>query len=267
MQRKNIQIDGSELSYMITGSGPTLVFLHGFGEDSRIWENQFAAFPGFQLVVPDLPGSGASSAVKDMSLENLARLIQQLLQKEAIEKCVLFGHSMGGYIALAFAALFPQTLTGLGLIHSTAFADTLQKIETRKKGIDFIKKNGAAAFLKTSSPNLFAPDTQKHFPELIEQHLARFDRFTEAALVAYYESMIQRPDRTPILKGFPFPVLIVAGRHDTAVPLQDSLNQSYLPRVSYIHILEKSGHMGMLEEPGKTNQCIKEYLSLLAPKN
>jgi pimeloyl-ACP methyl ester carboxylesterase len=104
------------------------------------------------------------------------------------------------------------------------------------------------------------PGTKEQKPELIEQHIQSAQRFTNAALIAYYQSMIQRPDRSHILKQTKAPVLLILGRHDTAIPLQDGLQQAHMPQLSYIHILESSGHMGMIEEVTKTNTMLNEFL-------
>ncbi len=265
--RKQVKYQNNQLSYQVIGSGPVVLLVHGFGEDGAVWENQFEAFPGCQLIIPDLPGSGASETIEDMSMEGLAEALKYLIDLELNNNSfIMIGHSLGGYITLAFVEKYPERVAGFGLFHSTAFADNEEKIATRKKGIEFIKTNGAITFLKTSIPNLYAPVTKEKKPELIEQHIQSAQRFTNAALIAYYESMVQRPDRTQILKQTKVPVLFVLGRHDTAIPLQDGLQQGHIPQLSYIHILENSGHMGMIEEINKVNTMLKEFLAII-PNN
>lgn len=253
-----------QLHYEVIGNGPTLMLVHGFGEDSSVWRLQREAFPGFQLILPDLPGSGASELIDDMSMEGLADSLLAILDQEKIEQCILIGHSMGGYVALAFAEKYASRLKGLGLFHSTAFADSQEKIETRQKGIAFIQEHGAFAFLRTSTPNLFSPLSKQIHKNLIEEQVQRSDIFTNAALICYYESMIKRPDRTHLLKNTPLPVLFIVGRHDGAVPLQDSLQQCHLPALSYVHILEDSGHMGMLEQTNESNRYLLDFISDLS---
>jgi pimeloyl-ACP methyl ester carboxylesterase len=265
--RKQFKYQNKQLCYQVIGSSPQVLLVHGFGEDGTVWENQFEAFTGCQLIIPDLPGSGASEMIEDMSMEGLAEALKHLTDLELNNnEFIMIGHSMGGYITLAFVEKYPERVAGFGLFHSTAFADNEEKIATRKKGIEFIKTNGAIAFLKTSIPNLYAPVTKEQKPELIEQHIHSGQRFTNAALIAYYESMVQRPDRTQILKQTKVPVLFVMGRHDTAIPLQDGLQQAHMPQLSYIHILENSGHMGMIEEINKANTMLKEFLAII-PNN
>lgn len=266
--RKEIQYLGSRISYETRGSGPVAVLLHGFGEDSTVWKNQLDALKDFTLVVPDLPGSGLSAMIADMSMEGLADVIKYIIDTEfstgpgsgSNNQVTMIGHSMGGYITLAFAEKYPNLLKSFGLFHSTAYADNQEKIGTRRKGIDFINRNGAYEFLKTAIPNLFSAFTRENYPHLISQLIEESHNFSGEALVSYYESMIRRPNRVEILKNSKVPVLFILGKHDVAVPLKDGLEQCYLPSLSYIEVLEKSGHMGMIEETETTNNILLKFL-------
>lgn len=269
MQEKEIKYKGGKLFYRLQGEGPAVMLVHGFGEDGSIWSHQWDALPGYRLLIPDLPGSGKSILSEDVSMEGLADTLHYLLQNEGISTCTVIGHSMGGYVALAFAERHGHLLQGLGLFHSTAYADSEEKKKTRQKGIEFIEKWGAVPFLQTTIPNLYSSVTKEQQPNLIEAHLKSAEGFQKAALICFYQSMMQRPDRVAVLKQNKLPVLFVLGRYDTAVPLQDGLQQAHQPAWSYVHILEQSGHMGMCEEPEKSNELLREFLSsiTLALKN
>lgn len=267
MQTKEILYKGKRMVYCTMGSGPLVVLLHGFGEDGTIWKGQYDLFPDYQLLVPDLPGSGNSEPIEDMSMEGLAEAVKVMMEAElhassnlAGKGTILIGHSMGGYITLAFAERYPERLRGFGLVHSTAFADSEEKKETRQKGIRFMQTHGASDFLEASIPNLYAPQTKEQYPEWIEEHLSHVHNFSADSLVSYYMSMMKRPDRTEVLKSSKVPVLFLIGRHDVAVPLEDSLKQCYLPQLSYIQILDQSGHMGMIEELNETNQILSLFI-------
>lgn len=269
MQEKEIFLKGKKLFYRSIGRGQIVVLLHGFGEDGTIWNNQFKTLPGCHLLIPDLPGSGQSEMIEDMSMEGLAEAVKEMIVHETAElffkegephSVVLIGHSMGGYVTLAFAEKYRQMLKGFGLFHSTAYADSEEKKQTRRKGIDFIQKHGAYEFLKTSIPNLYSPVTKEKNPSLIAQQIESSHNFSGAALVSYYESMIQRPDRTAVLQQTHLPVLLILGRYDNAVPLHDGLQQAHMPVLSYIHILEQSGHTGMREEAEESNRIINHFI-------
>ena len=257
------------VKYRKTGSGAAVVLLHGFGEDGHIWDDVADALQSYTLLIPDLPGTGASAAAPLIDMDGMAGTVRRMLDQEGINQTAILGHSMGGYIALAFAEKHPHRMTALGLIHSTAFADNEAKKETRKKGIAFIQEHGAAAFLETTVPNLFSLHTKAHHPQVMQPLLQGAHAFSEAALVHYYEAMMQRPDRTAVLKAATVPVLLLLGRHDTAVPPEDGLKQASMAPVTAVHLLEKSGHMGMLEQKEETQEIITNFLlqipSLSAP--
>jgi pimeloyl-ACP methyl ester carboxylesterase len=259
---RHVNYNGRQLYYQCTGNGPAVVFVHGFGEDSKVWAFQKEVLQQhFQILIPDLPGSGQSQAIEDMSMEGLADAVYFILQQEGITQCVVIGHSMGGYITLAFAEKYASLLKGFGLFHSSAFADDDEKIATRKKGIAFIREHGAFNFLKTATPNLYSPATKQVTPALIEEQVQAARHFSADALVAYYEAMIQRPDRTAVLKNAQVPVLFIFGKWDTAVPFKTGLAQCYLPQLAYIHVLDHSGHMGMTEEPETSAGILNYYVS------
>jgi pimeloyl-ACP methyl ester carboxylesterase len=260
--QKTISIDQAIIHYEVIGTGKPVVLLHGFGENSDVWKLQVDFLEdSYQLVIPELPGSGQSAMMNDMSMEGMAEVIKQILDKERIEKCTLVGHSMGGYITLAFAEKYPGLLKGFGLFHSSAFADNEEKKATRKKGIAFIEQHGAFEFLKTATPNLFSARTKEERPELIDQQIAGLSNFLPPSLVSYYEAMMQRPDRTHVLKTSAVPVLFIMGKDDNAIPIKDVLQQCHLPGKSYIHVLNNSGHMGMLEEADKSNKALAHFIS------
>jgi pimeloyl-ACP methyl ester carboxylesterase len=259
---KQITFQNSRIAYKVYGEGKPVMLVHGFGEDSKVWQQQVDYLKDkFRLIIPDLPGTAGSEIIGDMSMEGMAEVLNAILLEEKISTCSVIGHSMGGYILLAFAAKYAEKLDRFGLFHSSAFADSDEKKETRKKGIAFIREQGAYAFLKTATPNLFSPKTKAERPEIIEQQVEEGHNFLPQVLVSYYEAMMKRPDRTDILKQATVPVLFIMGKFDQAVPLEDGLKQCHLPEISYIHTLQESGHMGMLEETEKSNRILESFLT------
>lgn len=262
MQHASFLFNNHLLHYTSSGQGHCVVLLHGFGEDHRIWQPTAARLSrDYKLIVPDLPGSGESPFNPELyTIDDFADSIKALLDRLGITSCTMIGHSMGGYITLAFAEKYPAMLKGFGLFHSTAFADSEEKKEARKKSIAFIEKNGPGLFLKQSIPNLFAEKFRTEHPEMIEMLVENGNSFTGAALIRYYESMIQRPDRTDLLRKTTQPILFIAGRYDQAVPFEDSLRQSYLPVISYLHVLDLSAHMGMWEQKDEAVTALEKFL-------
>ena len=228
----------------------TVVLLHGFGEDSSVWSG-FVPFlqKDFCILTPDY---ARLSNLK--SVEEYADFVYEKIVKKGVEKCVMIGHSMGGYIALAFAEKYPEMLNGLGLFHSTSFADSEEKKAARTKNIDFIEKNGAEAFIKTSTPNLYAEAFQKHHPEIIEKHIEYASKLPKEALMAGMKAMRDRPDRRQILKSLRCSVMFIIGEMDKSVSPQDAKSQIMMPKYFSSSILNDVAHMGMVEEP---EECLK----------
>jgi pimeloyl-ACP methyl ester carboxylesterase len=301
---KTLDFQKRKIFYRVIGQGSLVMLLHGVPFNGTLFQTQIERLRGFKFIVPDLPGSGVSEMIDDLSLEGMAEVIKNILDAEASptsskgrisnthpspsEKvqgdrnistsevsewdtppsgeqegagAVLIGHSMGGYIALAFAEKYPGYLAGLGLFHSTAYGDSEERKSTRLKAIETIKNNGARDFLKAMMPNLFSPGSRDKIPDTINQFIEQTNDFSADALVSYYKAMMQRPDRTSVLNNLKIPMLIVAGKYDNAAPLNDLLKLCHLPEISYFHILSESGHMGMIEEVDKSNYILNDYLT------
>ena len=285
---KTVLYQHKKIFYRSIGTGDPVMLVHGFGEEGNVWDKQVEYLKGkYHLIVPDLPGSGKSEMIADMSMEGMAEVLHTIIHEECYEHnaknesikpggdsaelasppgggregaCTVIGHSMGGYITLALVENYWNHVNAFGLFHSSAFPDTEEKKQTRKKGIEFIKQNGAFEFLKTATPNLFSPDSKEHMPDFIKKFIETLKDFNPEALISYYEAMMSRPDRTAILKNTEKPVLFIAGEHDNAIPLNDVLKQCHLPEKSYFHVLKKSGHMGMMEETANANRILDEFL-------
>lgn len=249
------------LFYDVHGEGRPVMLVHGFGEDHRVWEGLIAFLqPGYRLIIPHLPGTGRSPATDHLSMESMAAELKTIADKEDLKKFTLIGHSMGGYISLAFAEKFSERLNGLGLFHSTAAADGDTKIESRKKSIEFLREHGTAAFLQSTTQNLFAAENRALMAETIAAIANSNTYIGKETMIAFQEAMINRKDQRSTLEINAFPILFILGKHDQAVPFAESLKLVHLPDLSYIHILQQSGHMGMLEEPVKANQYLKDFV-------
>jgi pimeloyl-ACP methyl ester carboxylesterase len=264
---KEITIAGKKIFYRLYGKGKLVMLVHGFGEKGDVWQNQVDALQNrFRLIVPDLPGSGHSEMISDMSVEGMAEALKAVLDEETggsgQAQISVIGHSMGGYITLAFVEKYGAMLNSFGLLHSTAFPDSEEKKAARRKGIEFIRENGAFEFLRTTSPNLFSAKTKEERGSMVDQFIESLKDLSSETLIAYYEAMMNRPDRLSVLKNYKKDILFIMGEYDTAVPLADGLKQCHIPQISHVHILHESGHMGMMEEAAKTNQVLGEFLTI-----
>ncbi|MGN6604190.1 MAG: alpha/beta fold hydrolase [Ginsengibacter sp.] len=255
--------------YRDEGEGNPVILVHGFAEDGNVWNRVLKKLKeNYRVIVPDLPGSGASELIEDVvSIEGYSDVLKALADEVIFKpgnssgNFCMIGHSMGGYITLAFAEKYPELLNSFGLFHSSAYADSDEKIAIRGKGIEFIRNNGTEPFVKTSVPNLFSEETKREKPELVEELIEIAKHVSPEALINYYKAMIDRPDRTSVLKSFRKPVLFIGGKLDTAVPLNLSLQQFSIPSIAHVHILKNSGHMGMWEEKELSNTFLQNFLN------
>ncbi len=250
--------------YEVTGQGKPVLLLHGFGEDRSIWKKQVEFLQKHcQLIIPDLPGTGKSTFLTgdNIALEDLADCMYALLQHEGITTATILGHSMGGYISLALAAKFPSIIHSFGLIHSTAFADGEEKKKIRLQSIEIIREYGSYSFLKNTIPNLFSDNFRNKKNETVMELVEAAKSFNSDSLIQYSSAMMNRPDRTDVLKQLTVPVLFVVGDQDIAAPLEDLKKQFSLPRQPVIHVLENVGHMGMLEATDQTNKIMLEFIN------
>lgn len=271
---KTFNYNNSTITYRTAGAGKAVLLLHGFGEDSNIFNAQIDFLKEHcLLIVPDLPGTGKSALLKSnnqyptsniqhpASIIDYANCIYALLKQENITNCTMIGHSMGGYITLAFAQKFPELLNGFGLFHSTAFADSEEKKQNRLRGIQLIADYGGYSFLKNTIPNLFGSSFKEQFPEKVEALIEASKQFSNEALQQYSFAMMNRPDTTDVLKSSKMPVLFIIGTEDIAAPLNDVLQQTKMPECSYIHVLNKVGHMGMLEATDSVNSYLLQFIN------
>ena len=261
---KQFKYLGSKVNYKVLGKGQPVVLVHGFAEDSSIWNEQAVFLQEHcQLIIPDLPGSGMSEMLQKEAaeIEGYAAFVNAVLIHENIEQCFLLGHSMGGYITLAFAEMYPEKLEGFGLVHSTAFADNEEKKSIRQKGIKLIEEYGVFPFLKNTTSNLFSENYKKQHPEKVWELIEKGNNFSKDALINYYSAMIKRPDRTNVLKESRVPVLFVIGSEDKAAPLDDLLQQVHLPKIAFVQIINNAAHMSMWEEADQLNTYLLDFIN------
>jgi len=254
--------------YYKSGQGFPIILLHGFAEDHSIWSSLMKHLEKDYLVIaPDLPGTGISALPEhEMSMDLLADFANEILEQEKIEKVIMLGHSMGGYAALAFAEKYENKLSAFSMIHSSAFADDEAKKENRRKSIKLIENEGREVFLKAMIPNLYSESSKVRLKREMDAHLTMALKTSSESMVAYYQAMINRPERISVLENTKLPVQFVIGTEDNAIPLAQSLKQCSIPLNSQIDILQGIGHSSMIEAPDqlelKVNSFCKYVLEL-----
>lgn len=260
---KYVASEKGAIAYTTKGKGFPLVLLHGFCEDSTVWDEFKTDLleENYKVIAIDLPGFGKSElAAEEVSMSDFAEVVHAVVEELALEKIILIGHSMGGYAGLAFAEKYGGKLAGLGLFHSHPYPDSEEKKAGRQKGIDFIKRQGHVLYVKQLFPNLFAPTFVKSNAFLLEKLTFRASRYRSEGIIAALAAMKNRPDRSEVLKNIQVPVLFIIGGKDTTVPAEQSLEQTHLPAVSSVHLLEKVAHMGMFEARKQSQLIVRQFV-------
>jgi pimeloyl-ACP methyl ester carboxylesterase len=254
MEKANI--NGIQIAYERKGIGKPLMLVHGYPLDHSIWNEVIPLLENeFDILVPDLRGFGSSDIFESQyKITDMAADLAGLLDHLGIEKTALAGHSMGGYVALAFAKAYPERLSGLGLVASQALADTPETKTGRYNAAEEIMKTGMEPIVKTFPPKLTSDKRVQAFAqELIgKQH--------PAGLAGALKAMAEREDSTSILSGFQFPVILIHGEADQLIPVQRAQEiKAAIPQSTLIK-LSGIGHMPMLENPQATATALKNLL-------
>lgn len=262
-----IQFKGKKIAYRTQGKGQPLVLLHGLCEDSTIWDEFIKGLPDFLIIRPDLSGFGESEILPEHSIDLMAESVKAILDELHIAKCIMVGHSLGGYVTVALAKRYPSVIVGMGLFHSHPFEDTPEKKEERLKAINFVKQNGHIVYVKQLIPKLFAELFATSNEFLINGLIFKASKYPPATIIGAQEAMLNRPDNSAVLKNAAYPVLLIIGKQDKVVPYDISLKMMPLPTVADIHILPKVAHMGMFTAKDKTVKMIRNFVNLCASVN
>ena len=249
----------SPIHFFEKGSGQPLILIHGFCETSQMWTDFAHQLSSeFRVICPDLPGSGGSLISGDqISLEEVAVLLEEWLQENRIEDPIVIGHSLGGYVTLALLELMGSRLKAVGLFHSTAFADDQAKKDARDRTITFLKKNGVDKFVTSFVPPLFPEHRTEELKSEISLVIEDAKRSTVNGLIAFAGAMRDRKDRLEVLTQFAGPKLLIAGTEDGAVNIEASRAQ----KEAFTHYfeLEGVGHIGMVERKEETLNIVREF--------
>lgn len=259
---KQIQYKHKTINYKSEGKGETLVLIHGFMEDLGMWDKHAEELSkSYQVITIDLPGHGKTEifgASHPMGL--LADVVFEVLQAEQVNKCVMVGHSLGGYATLAFADKYPEKLIGFGLFHSHSLEDTEEVKKNRERTIEMINSK-KASFINQFIPSLYAKANREKLKTEINHQIDIANKMDPKGITAALEGMKSRPMRLDVLAFSKVPVLFIFGKKDSRIALDQALAQAATASLAQVTILGNSGHMGWLEESSKTIEAIKGFMS------
>ena len=256
---KSITFKNSSVNYSDTGKGTAVVLLHGFLENSSMW-SAFAPelSKKYRVITIDLLGHGLTQPVGYVqTMEDNADLVYMVLSSVNIRKAVLVGHSMGGYVALAFAELYPDMIKGVALVNSTSRADSPERRLNRDRAIKAVKKD-YTSFVRLSVGNLFSENNRERLAEEIENVKTEALKTPVQGIVASLEGMKIRKDREVLLHFAPYPILLVLGKSDPVMNYEESIDQ--IENTSVKLVTFPDGHMSTIENRA---QLLKELMLFL----
>ncbi|MDT0553381.1 alpha/beta fold hydrolase [Urechidicola vernalis] len=235
-----------QVQYESTGKGPAIVLLHGFLENLGMWEFLIPQISKKNKVISiDLLGHGKTGNLGYVhTMEDHAKLIRELLKSLNIRKATLIGHSMGGYIALAFADLYPKNTKGFCLLNSTAFADSSAKKVSRERAIKAVKENHKT-FIRVSIPMLFSKHNRRHLKKQINEVTSEALKTSKQGIIASLEGMKIREERIELLQNETFKKMLILGINDTVLDIRIHKNQVKNTTTKFIEL--RDGHMSHIE--------------------
>jgi len=251
---KNIQIN-----YYDSGKGNTLIFLHGFLENATMWRDYTTYFSTKHRVISiDLLGHGDTGCIGYIhSMEDMADAVHAVIAHLKLKRVTLIGHSMGGYVSLAFAELYPDYVKNIILINSTARADSPERVQNRDRAIELIKKN-APMFITMAINNLFADAIRPLHEAEISHTREEALKTSTQGVIAALEGMKTRIDREVLLHFAPYPIALILGQDDPVMPYQDTLDQTLGTKVKVTTL--KGGHMLHIEQKEELMQKLNELV-------
>lgn len=243
---KQILYKKTKISYSETGKGSTIVLLHGFLENQTMWQDLIPELSKKHRVITlDLLGHGESGCLGYVhSMEDNAEAVRSVLSEIRIRKAIFVGHSMGGYVALAFAELYPAVVKGLVLLNSTSKADSEERKTNRSRAIKAVKKD-YIGFVRLSIANLFNPDNRERLVDEIEKTRSEALKTPLQGIVASLEGMKIRKDRETLLRSAIYPILLILGKKDPVLNYEDGLKQIENTTVKLVTFPD--GHMSLIE--------------------
>ncbi|WP_299900254.1 alpha/beta hydrolase [uncultured Aquimarina sp.] len=250
---------GIEINYTITGKGAPLVLLHGFLENLKMWDEIIVDISKkYTCIAIDLLGHGNTDCIGYIHrMEDMAHAVKAVLDISINTTPVFIGHSMGGYVSLAYLDLFPDEISGLVLLNSTSFPDSEERKINRSRAIAIVKKN-PNAYTSMAIANLFAEKNREAYKNQIEKIKIEASKTPLQGIIAALEGMKIRKDHTETLHKFEGDKIIFSGKKDPVLSYQQSVNESELCKTDLIVL--NGGHMSYIENKQDIIKSLLDFL-------
>ena len=259
---KHLFFKNTKISFSDTGKGTAIVLLHGFLENQRMWDGFVASFSKkYRIITIDLLGHGQTECLGYVhSMEDNADMVHAVLSELRIRKAIFVGHSMGGYVALALAELYPETIKGLTLLNSTTRADSEERKKNRDRAIVAVKQN-YSNFIRLSITNLFSENNRERLITEIENVKIAALKTPLQGIVASLEGMKIRKDREVLLHFAPFPVLLILGQKDPVLNYEETREQIENTPTRLVSFPD--GHMSHIENAVALEKVLLDFFKTI----
>jgi 3-oxoadipate enol-lactonase len=255
---------GAEIAYDDIGRGAPVVFLHGFALDRTMWAAQTSALASqYRCVAVDARGFGDSPPNPPFSVDRYADDIAGVLDAVAVDRAVIVGLSMGGYVAFALWRRYPDRVRGLVLADTRATVDTPDARERRRELMDVARTAGPGAVAERQIVGVLGKTTRERRPDIVETVRGIMTRASIEGIVGALEAMLGRPDSTSTLPTISVPTLVIAGDEDVITPPKDARAMHAAIRGSRLEILAGAGHLSSIERPAAFTAVLSEFLHAL----
>ncbi|MBL7964131.1 MAG: alpha/beta fold hydrolase [Flavobacteriales bacterium] len=245
---------------------PTLLMLHGFPHDHALWTEQMEGLSDLaEVIAPDLLGFGTGGAVPDvLTMEDYAADVKALLDARGIERVVLGGLSMGGYVALAFLQRWPEGVQGLLLINTRATADALDARAAREATAMEVLANGTSVLARAMLPRVLSEKTRREKPDVVAHVRSMMERQDPRAVAAAARGMARRPDRSFLLPGVRVPALVITGAEDELMPLPTSQAMAEAIPGARLVVIPGVAHLSNMEDADHFNYVVRDFLRMVS---
>jgi pimeloyl-ACP methyl ester carboxylesterase len=271
MATRTQTVNGTPLSYDergpagAVGTGTTVMLVHGFPLDGRMWEAQAQALAdaGHRVITPDLRGFGRSRSDSPFSIESVADDLHELATSLRATPFVLAGLSMGGYVALAYVKKYPRDLRALALVDTKAEADTPEGKQGRQKMIELVRKEGSKAVADQMMPKMLAKDSAAR-PHLAASLRSIMEACPPKTIEHALAAMRDRPDRSGELGSITVPTLVLVGDSDAITPPDVARSMADKIPGSQLVTIRGAGHMSPMEQPEQVTRALHSFLQSLS---
>ncbi|PYS67916.1 MAG: alpha/beta hydrolase [Acidobacteria bacterium] len=258
-------VNNIQIAFDDTGSGSPVILLHGFPFNRTLWNEQVTALSdAHRVITPDLRGFGASDVTDSpANMADMAQDVAALMDSLGIERAVIGGLSMGGYVVLAFYKLFPKRVTALVLADTRPQADSEEAKAIRAKQAKEAISEGMAGIANSMLPKLFAPASVTNKPQAVQRVREMMMTTKPAGAAAALMGMAAREDHTETLVQISVPTLILVGREDPITPLSDSENMHQQIAGSELVVIDNASHVSNVEQADEFNSHLESFLNKL----